>query len=146
MSSLLGVSALLASVNPMLGILTHSPVGTILQLICASVGSLCALLSMVVMVLNKVVSVLDEGVAGALGNVLGGADEEVRVSEHELVDGTIFTARAEAINALEDQVAAAGEGLVREAASQWSGWGRLNDGKSLPGDLNGPEAQKPIRS
>lgn len=126
MSSLLGVSALLASINPMLGILLHSHLGSILQLAFASIGSICALLGMVVMVLTKVVSILDEGVAGAMafGNVLGGADEEVRVSERELTDGTIFAARTEAISVLEGELVAAGEGLVQ------AGWTRLQNGSS----------------
>ena len=88
MSSLLAVSALLASINPMLGIILSSThrLGPIIQLVCASLGSICALLGMVVMVLTKVVNLLDHGVAG----VLGGAHEEVRVSEREIVDGSVF--------------------------------------------------------
>jgi hypothetical protein len=88
MSSLLAASALLASINPMLGIILSSThrLGDIIQLVCASLGSICALLGMVVMVLTKVVNLLDHGVAG----VLDGAHEEVRVSERDIVDGSVF--------------------------------------------------------
>ena len=91
MSSLLAVSALLASINPMLGIILSSNqrLGDMVQLVCASIGSICALLGMVVMMLTRVVTLLDRGIAG-VGGVLSGAHEEVRVPEREITDGIVF--------------------------------------------------------
>lgn len=116
MNSLLAVSALLASINPMLGIILSSNhrLGNTLQLVCASIGSVCAMLGMIVMALTRVVTLLDQGVAGALGGVLG-AHEEVRVTEREITDGTVF--------------AGSGSGLPGDIIT-WRGWSRLNTGSS----------------
>jgi hypothetical protein len=117
-NSLLAVSALLASINPMLGITLSSNhrLGDILQLTCASIGSMCAMLGMIMMALTRVVTLLDQGVAlaGALGGVLG-AHEEVRVAEREITDGSIFAGIG---------------GELPGDITNWSGWSRLNNGPS----------------
>jgi hypothetical protein len=102
LSSLLAVSALLASINPMLAIVITSPyVSGIVQLAVASIGSVCAIVGMVVMVLTKFLDVWDRGASGLAelaGNVamtdgVGDIVDPARVSEREILDGSIFAAK-----------------------------------------------------
>ena len=127
--SSLAVSALLASINPMLGIILSSNqrLGGMVQLVCASIGSICALLGMVVMTLTRVVTLLDQGIAGA--GVLSGGKEEVRVPEKEITDGTVFSGHGH---------------LLDDVAGQY--WSRLSNSLSGQGIRRRLLRQSPVGS
>jgi len=82
MSSLLALSALLASVNPLLAAVL--PRGyNFVQIAISALGSLCAMLGMVVMTLSKIIAILD-GTGALLGLEKA---EDARVSEAEILGG-----------------------------------------------------------
>jgi hypothetical protein len=87
LGSLLAVSALLASVNPLLTAVL--PAGwaatSIIQITVSAVGSLCAVLGMGVMALSKITAVMDG--AGALGGL--GNTDDAKVTEAEILAGPV---------------------------------------------------------
>ena len=90
MQSLVAFSALLASINPMLSILIRGHAAVIVNLVVSIVGSVLAVLSMVILVAQKVVSILDgSGSLGALSGA-GGDAESALVKEADITEGTVL--------------------------------------------------------
>lgn len=92
MGSLLAISALLASINPIIStIITGRHLATIVQLVISTLGSLCAVLGMVSMTLSRVMAMWDKANAAIS---LQGA-QSARVTEKELTQGkTLVDAEA----------------------------------------------------
>jgi hypothetical protein len=87
MGSLLALSALLASINPILGFVIPSEhAAFIVQLVISSIGSLCAVLGMVTMLLSKVQAMWDK--ASAAIAIQG--SHSACVSEKEILDGKLL--------------------------------------------------------